>query len=89
MVAYLRPWVVVLRAWLRVRSNHASRALKPDRDDVSAVHPPLGDGRLECGVGARTRSDSRSDRRFGCLSSGMSTEPAHRLARTGRANVTS
>ena len=71
----------------RIDRFTASHALRFDRDDVSAVHPPLGVGRLECGVGARTWSDPSFDWRFGYLSFDVSTEPEHRPARTVRANV--
>ena len=67
----------------------ASGGLSSDRDDESAGIRRLVDGRVGCEVGARTRSDPSSDWRFGCLSCDLSAEPEHRLARTGRANVTS
>ena len=69
--------------WMRTRSR------VNDRDDESAGIRRLVDGRVGCEVGARTRSDPSSDWRFGCLSCDLSAEPEHRLARTGRANVTS
>ena len=48
------------------------------------LHLPPGNGQVGCEAGARTRPDSRSDRRFGCLSSDVSAAPAHRRLRAKR-----
>ena len=44
MVAYLRPWIVVLRAWLRVRSDHVF-AVAALRQQLAMYEPLRSDVR--------------------------------------------